>query len=88
MVFMLVGSLTIGAIMGPIYAVILTVVHPGLRGIAASLNVLVINILGLAVGPILTGVLSDKYEIQKAMTIMAFVPLVAVLLFFAGSNLL
>jgi MFS transporter, Spinster family, sphingosine-1-phosphate transporter len=81
----LLGSLTVGAIMGPIYSVIQTVVHPGLRGIAASINVLVINILGLAVGPILTGMLSDKFEIQKAMAIMALIPLVAVVLFFLGS---
>ncbi|HAA04727.1 MAG TPA: MFS transporter [Syntrophobacteraceae bacterium] len=81
----LLGSLTIGAIMGPIYAVIQSVVHPGLRGLATSLNVLVINILGLAVGPLLTGLLSDKYEIQTAMTIVAFVPLIASVLFLIGA---
>ena len=81
----LLGSLTIGAIMGPIYAVIQTVVHPGLRGLATSLNVLVINILGMAVGPLLTGVLSDKYDIQTAMMMMAFIPLVATVLLLIGS---
>ncbi|MCU0594712.1 MAG: MFS transporter [Desulfobacterota bacterium] len=81
----LLGSLTIGAIMGPIYAVIQTVVHPGLRGLAASLNVLVINILGMAVGPLLAGVLSDKYDIQTAMMMMAFVPLIAMVLLLIGA---
>ncbi len=81
----LLGSLTIGAIMGPIYSVIQTVVHPGLRGIATSLNVLVINILGMAIGPLLAGMLSDKYEIQKAMAIMALIPLASVLFFLLGA---
>jgi MFS transporter, Spinster family, sphingosine-1-phosphate transporter len=81
----LLGSLTIGAIMGPIYAVIQSVVHPGLRGLATSLNVLVINILGLAIGPLLTGALSDRYDIQTAMAIVAFVPLIAAVLFLIGA---
>ena len=42
------------------------------------------NILGVAVGPILTGLLSDKYEIQTAMAMVALVPFIAALLFAIG----
>jgi MFS family permease len=45
----------------------------------------VINILGMAVGPLLAGVLSDKYDIQTAMMMMAFVPLIAMVLLLIGA---
>ena len=81
----LLGSLTVGAVLDPAQAITQSVIHPGLRGLASGGLVIVQNILGVAVGPILTGLLSDKYEIQTAMTIVAFVPLVAAVLFLIGA---
>jgi fucose permease len=62
------------------------VIHPGLRGLASGGLVIVQNILGVAVGPLLTGLLSDRYEIQTAMAIVAFVPLLAAVLFAIGGD--
>ena len=80
----LLGSLTVGAVLGPAQAITQSVIHPGLRGLASGGLVIVQNILGVAVGPLLTGLLSDKYEIQTAMAIVAFVPLIAAILFAIG----
>ena len=80
----LLGSLSVGAVLGPAQAITQSVIHPGLRGLASGGLVIVQNILGVAVGPLLTGLLSDKYEIQTAMAIVALVPLIAAVLFAIG----
>ena len=52
---------------GPIAAVVVDVTHPGLRATASAVLSLAQNLIGLAGGPLLTGVLSDRYGLQAAM---------------------
>ncbi len=66
-------------------AVTQDVVHPGLRAISLSINVIMQHLLGTALGPIFIGVLSDRYGLALAMT---WVPLFALLgsgLFLVGA---
>jgi MFS transporter, Spinster family, sphingosine-1-phosphate transporter len=81
----LLGTLLMGAIVGPSFNVTQTVVHPGLRATAAAFLILFQNLLGMALGPFVTGILSDRYELQTALTIVAFFPLLGAVLYLIGS---
>jgi MFS family permease len=66
---------------GPAAAIIIDVVHPGVRSTGASVLSLVQNLLGLAVGPFLAGVLSDLVGLQSALTLTPLACVLAVLSF-------
>jgi predicted MFS family arabinose efflux permease len=66
-------------------AVTQDVVHPGLRATAYSLCVIIMHLLGSALGPLVVGILSDRYGLVAALTLMPFSALIAGLLFFIGS---
>ncbi len=61
------------------------VIHPGLRAISYSVCVVVQNLLGASLAPIVIGKISDIYGIQSAMSILPVFLLASALLFFAGS---
>ena len=61
------------------------IVHPGLRAVSYSVCVVLQNLLGASMAPIVIGALSDAYGIQTAMTILPTFLIVSALLFFAGS---
>jgi predicted MFS family arabinose efflux permease len=75
----LAGGLMMAVNVGPITAVVIDVVHPGVRATAASVLSLIQNLFGLAGGPLLTGLLSDRYGLQFALAVVpAFCVLAAV----------
>ena len=61
------------------------VIHPGLRATSYSVCVVIQNLFGASVAPIVIGALSDAYGIRVAMSILPVFLLVSALLFFAGS---
>lgn len=61
---------------GPVSAIVIDVIHPGVRATGASVLALFQNLFGLAAGPFLVGVLSDGMGLQPAL---AAVPLASVL---------
>ena len=61
------------------------VIHPGLRAISYSVCVIVQNLLGASLAPIVIGKISDLYGIQVAMSILPVFLLASALMFFAGS---
>jgi len=67
-------------------AVTQDVVHPGLRAVSLSLNVIIQHILGSAVGPPVIGALSDALGLEKAMLFIPILNLVAALLLYVGSR--
>jgi len=67
-------------------AVTQDVVHPGLRAGSYALCVITQNLLGSALGPIVTGALSDRYGILTALKIASSMALVSCLLFYLGSR--
>jgi MFS family permease len=64
------GGFLMGATTGPIPAVAIDVVHPALRSTAGSMVATVQNLFGLAVGPLISGALSDAFGLQAAMAIV------------------
>jgi MFS family permease len=75
------GGLVMAGTVGPIAAVVVDVTHPGLRATASAVLALTQNLIGLAGGPVLTGVLSDNYGLQSAMATAPLFSLVAAVLF-------
>jgi len=68
---------------GPVSAIVIDVIHPGVCATGASVLALFQNLFGLAAGPFLVGILSDAIGLQPALTA---VPLASVLA--AGAFLL
>ena len=66
-------------------AVTQDVIHPGMRAISYSICVIVQNLLGSAMAPMIVGRIYDKSNIETALAILPFVLVVGSLLFLAGS---
>jgi MFS family permease len=84
MALLLNGVLGVGFVASAITAT-QEAVHAGLRAISYSVCVIVQNILGASLGPIVIGAFSDAYGIKVAMTILPVFLAASALLFFAGS---
>ena len=72
----LLGSFLAPCTVGPAAAIIIDVVHPGVRSTGSSVLSLVQNLLGLALGPLLAGLLSDSVGLTMAL---ALTPLACVI---------
>ena len=81
-----VGTAAVSSAVGPVMAVVIDVVHPGLRATATSLAVLVLNLCGLAVGPVLTGLLSDRFGLVPALTAVSALGVAASAALWQGSR--
>ncbi|TAL35739.1 MAG: hypothetical protein EPN93_09800 [Spirochaetes bacterium] len=66
-------------------AVTQDVVHPGLRAMSLSINVIVQHVLGSALGPVFVGAVSDRYDIITALSVLPAFSILAAVLFFIGS---
>jgi MFS family permease len=80
------GGATITAANGPVAAVVVDVVHPALRATAISTMVAVGNLLGLAVGPVLAGWLSDLYGLTAALSVIPLLCVASAATFWYGSR--
>jgi MFS family permease len=60
---------------GPVSAIVIDVIHPGVRATGSSVLALFQNLFGLAAGPLLVGLLSDRMGLQPAL---AAVPVASV----------
>ncbi len=67
-------------------AVTQDVVHPGLRAISYALCVIVQNLLGSSLGPLVTGFFSDLYGIAPALKIASGMAVCSCILFYLGSR--
>ena len=84
-IFLLAGIASIAWASSAI-AVTQDVVHPGLRAVSYALCVITQNLLGSALGPIVTGAFSDRYGILTALKIASAMALVSFVLFYLGSR--
>lgn len=66
---------------GPVSAIVIDVIHPGVRATGSSVLALFQNLLGLAAGPFVAGVLSDAWGLVPALTAMPLFSLLAALAF-------
>jgi predicted MFS family arabinose efflux permease len=67
-------------------AVTQDVVHPGLRAVSLSLNVIIQHLLGSAVAPAAIGALSDAWGLEAALLALPVFTLAAAALFLAASR--
>lgn len=77
----MVGGFVMACTVGPVSAVIFDVVHPGLRSTGAAVLSLFQNLLGLAAGPFIAGMLSDWWGLNTALSIVPCFSLLAALFF-------
>ncbi|HTO07600.1 MAG TPA: MFS transporter [Myxococcota bacterium] len=54
------GSLIGGVYLGPTFAMTQSLVRPNMRALASAILLFIINLIGLGLGPLLVGILSDK----------------------------
>jgi MFS family permease len=80
------GGLTATAAVGPVAAVVADVVHLGLRATAIATVSVAQNLLGLAVGPLITGLIADRYGLPTALTAMPIACGAAAVVFWYGSG--
>jgi len=66
-------------------AVTQDVVHPGLRAISLSLNIIIQHLLGSSLAPVVIGKLSDAYGLDKALTFLPGFAFLAAALLLVGS---
>lgn len=66
---------------GPAAAIVIGVIHPGVRSTGASVLSLFQNLFGLAAGPFIAGALSDAVGLEMALTLTPIGCVVAALLF-------
>jgi MFS family permease len=80
------GGLTATAAVGPVAAVVADVVHPGLRATAIATVSVTQNLLGLAAGPLITGLIADSYGLPTALAVVPIAGGFAALAFWYGSG--
>jgi len=80
------GAFVMTASIGPSAAAVVDVIHPGLRATAAATLSLTQNLLGLAAGPLLTGLLSDHFGLSFALTVVPLTCLAASVVFVLASR--
>ena len=81
------GATVMTGSIGPVCAVVVDVVHPGLRATAAACLSLMQNLFGLAAGPLITGYLSDAYGLQFALSVVPLFCLLAAALFVVAARI-
>jgi MFS family permease len=80
------GGFLMTCTVGPVTAIVIDVIHPGIRATGASVLALFQNLFGLAAGPFLAGVLSDAWGLQSALTALPAFSVLAALAFLLGSR--
>ena len=78
-------GISITAFIAATAAVTQDVVHAGMRAISYAVAVVIQNLLGASLGPIVMGAISDATNIQTAFAYLPFSLLFASAMFFAGS---
>ena len=86
MVLVLLGGATATSAIGPAVAVVLDVVPPSVSATAVAIYASVQNLMGLAVGPVVTGVLADRWGLTTALATVAGAGLAAGFAFWWGSR--
>jgi MFS transporter, Spinster family, sphingosine-1-phosphate transporter len=64
-----IGGFVMTCSVGPVSAIVIDVVHPGVRATGASVLSLFQNLFGLAAGPLIAGLLSDAWGLQAALAL-------------------
>jgi predicted MFS family arabinose efflux permease len=82
----LLGCLGLAGTQGPMASVIASLVHPGLRSTALAILAVVQNVIGLAAGGFLTGMLSDRLGIAGALAVVPLAALASTAAYLIGGR--
>ncbi|MFC5522550.1 MFS transporter [Polaromonas jejuensis] len=77
----LLGGFFMTCTLGAASGVVIDVIHPGVRSTGSAVLALFQNLLGLAIGPVLVGALSDKWGLQQAMQAVSVFSMLAAVFF-------
>jgi sugar phosphate permease len=80
------GGFLMTCTVGVVAAIVIDVIHPGIRATGASVLSLFQNLLGLALGPLIAGALSDVWSLERALTAMPVFGLLAAAGFMLASR--
>jgi len=80
------GGFVMTCSVGPVSAVVIDVIHPGVRATGSSVLAVFQNLFGLAAGPLITGLLSDKLGLEFALTVMPCFAVVSALAFITAAR--
>jgi MFS family permease len=75
------GSFVATCTVGPVSAVVIDVIHPGVRAAGSSVLALFQNLFGLAAGPLIAGLLSDHVGLAQALSITPLFSIIAAAFF-------
>jgi MFS family permease len=69
---------------GPTGAMVARLTHESIRATAFGTYTLFNNLLGLAAGPLITGVLADRIGLESALRLMPLISIAAIVFLFLG----
>jgi predicted MFS family arabinose efflux permease len=75
------GCILMTGTIGPVGAVAVDVVHPGVRATALAVGVLIQNLLGQAAGPFFTGLISDRYGLSLTLAVVPWAGVLSAIAF-------
>lgn len=81
-----IGGFLATCTVGPVSAIVIDVIHPGVRATGSSVLALFQNLFGLAAGPFLAGLLSDAWGLVPALTAMPLFAIVAAAAFLLAAR--
>lgn len=81
-----IGMFLAWGICGPTGAMVANLTPPAIHATAMAVWALANNLLGLATGPLVTGMLADRIGLHAALQLMPFAAVGAALLFMAGKR--
>jgi MFS transporter, Spinster family, sphingosine-1-phosphate transporter len=82
----LLGGFLATCTVGPAAAIVIDVIHPGVRSTGASVLSLVQNLFGLATGPFIGGLLSDAVGLENALALTPLACVIAAAAFVAARD--
>src|SRR5262249_20068822 len=80
------GGFLMTCTVGPTAAIVIDVIHPGVRAAGCSVLALFQNLFGLALGPFIAGIFSDAWGLESALTVMPLFGAVAAASFVIGAG--
>jgi MFS family permease len=85
-VFFLLMGVTVTAFVSAAAAVTQDVIHAGLRAMSYAIAVVVQNLLGASMAPVVIGKLYDMYDIKTAMALLPFILVLGAAFFYTASR--
>ena len=80
------GGFLMTCTVGPVSAIVMNVIHPGVRATGSSVLSIFQNLFGLALGPVIAGGFSDAWGITSALAVMPLFSVLAAAAFVRASG--